>query len=102
MGVDAHWENEQGTALETLDDPHNLVARFLPDHTDVEFACLRFVDPYGDTVFNQLQLPQLLEELRLLAQRPSDAAIHSHLAALTGLVQKASGEVHSYIRFYGD
>jgi hypothetical protein len=102
MGIDARWENEQGTARETLDDPHNLVARFLPDHTDVGFAYLRFVDPYGDTVFNQLQLPQLLEELRSLAERPFDAAIHSHLGALVALVQKASGEVHSYIRFQGD
>jgi hypothetical protein len=102
MGVDARWENTQGAALEILDDPSNLVARFLPDCADVEFACLRFVDLYGDTVFNQLQLPQLLEELQSLAERSFDATVQGHLTALSDLVQKASGQVHSYIRFCGD
>ena len=70
--------------------------------TAMSNSLVRFVDMYGDTVFNQLQLPQLFKELRSLVKRPFDAAVHSHLAALTGLVQEASGQVHSYIRFHGD
>ena len=27
-------------------------------------VCLRFIDPYGDATFNQLQLPLLLRELK--------------------------------------
>jgi hypothetical protein len=102
MGVDARWENEQGAALETLDDPHNLVAQLLPDYGDAAFPCLRFVDLYGDTVFNQLQIPLLLDELHSLGERSLAPPVHAHLVALTELVQKAAGEVHTYIRFYGD
>ena len=42
----------------------------LPGVDDTRFACLRFVDPYGDTVFNQLQIPVVLQDLRLLATTP--------------------------------
>jgi hypothetical protein len=102
MGVDARWENGQGTALETFEDPNNLVAQFLPENADVDFPCLRFVDLYGDTVFNQLQLPQLLDELRLLATRQFDPPVQQHLVSLIGLVHRASGQVHTYIHLYGD
>lgn len=96
------WENETGGALETLDDPHNLVGQLLPDYGNDAFHCLRFVDPYGDTVFNQLQIPMLLDELHSLSERSLTPPVHEHLVALTRLVQKAAGEVHTYIRFDGD
>jgi hypothetical protein len=44
---------------------------------------LRSVDLYGDTVFNQLQLPQLIDELRLLDTRQFDPAVKQHLVSLS-------------------
>ncbi|PYJ10587.1 MAG: hypothetical protein DMF06_05885 [Verrucomicrobia bacterium] len=102
MGVDARWEDEQGTALETLEDGNNFVAQLLPTGADVDFPCLRSVDLYSDTVFNQLQLPQLIDELRLLDTRQFDPAVKQHLVSLIRLVHRASGRVHTYIRLYGD
>jgi hypothetical protein len=49
-------------AGETLDRlveawPHKLLV--LPDPNDASFPLLRAVDPYGDTYFARLQMPQL-------------------------------------------
>ena len=65
-------------------------------------ACLRFIDPYGDATFNQLHLPVLLEELRVLQRSAGDAEAKLLLAALIRYVQKAKGQVHTYVRFIGD
>jgi hypothetical protein len=38
-------------------------------------VCLRFVDPFGDTTFNQAQLPELLSEFERSADSQSNPEI---------------------------
>jgi len=38
-------------------------------------ACLRFIDPYGGTVFNSLQIPVLQSELSALASRLTETKL---------------------------
>ena len=101
-GIDVRWENEHGEALGVVDDPHNLLECLLPDPPDTSSCCLRFIDRDGDTVFNQLQMPQLAAELEYRAKIPLDAAAQEHLHALLDLVRSADCQVHTYIKFYGD
>ena len=62
------------------------------------FRVLRYLDPYGDTIFNRLQLPDLLRDLTLLlAMEP-----HPLGEALIALVTQCQAEVHTYVCFYGD
>jgi hypothetical protein len=56
MGISIHWEDERGKRLAELPDMDFFVEQFLPPEGAREFPCLRFVDPYGDTVFNQAQI----------------------------------------------
>jgi len=65
-------------------------------------CCLRFLDPYGDAVFNQAQLPVLLDELRALRGRLHDAELVSVLDAVIAFVRRAEGQIHTYVRFVGD
>ena len=68
MGIDLRWESERGEPLNKVPDPHfylNLALSLAPlDKT----VCLRFIDPYGYTVFNQQQIPVLISELQWLLQ----------------------------------
>lgn len=102
MGIDLLWEEENGTELARLDDPQCLLQEFLPSESALEFVCLRFVDPYGDTIFNSLQLPVLLQELRALASNPMAPPIAEHLGKAVALVTNAQGYIHTYVRFVGD
>jgi hypothetical protein len=102
MGIDLRWESEKGEVLGELPDGGALVERFLPDFEAADFPCLRFVDPYGDTVFNQPQIEQVARELEALAGREHEPEVEKHLRAVLEFVMAARGKVHTYIRFYGD
>ena len=104
MGIDLRWEDERGERLAELPDPGHLVRRFLPSSQATEFQCLRFVDPAGDTVFNQAQIAQVVWELeRVMARKQEyDPRVDAHLKAVFEFVQQAVGHTHTYIKFYGD
>ena len=60
MGIDLNWERDDGELIEQVCDQQNVLARRSDDLAKQPLVCLAFLDPYGDTVFNQNQLPVLL------------------------------------------
>ena len=102
MGIELVWEEENGIELARLIDPQSLVQKWLPPEPAMNFACLRFVDPYGDTVFNTLQLPVLLQELKSCNSTSLELRAAEHLNEAIALVGKAQGYIHTYLRFVGD
>jgi hypothetical protein len=64
MGISATIDGDVRAALE---DPNGLVNWLLSFPTVETTACLKFVDAYGQTIFNRLQLPVLKEELKALS-----------------------------------
>lgn len=79
MGINVQTESERGDMISEVIDPHGRTQALLPSYCDSAWSCLRFVDRYGDAVFNQLQVPVLISE-----------------------VESAEGQVHTYVRFVGD
>jgi hypothetical protein len=102
MGIDLRWEDERGEQLAELGDPGHLVRRFLPPCDSTNSPCLRFVDPAGDTVFNQAQIKELVWELERLAARNHEPKVARHLQEVLEFVRRAVGKTHTYIKFYGD
>ena len=102
MGINIHWEDERGEQLAQLIDRDFLVEKFLPNFQAQDFPCLRFVDPAGDTVFNQFQITQLVSELERLSAQKHEPDVERHLQAVLAFVRQAVGKVHTYIKFYGD
>ena len=78
----------------------NLAASRWPSLTDS--VCLRFVQPWGDAVFNQLQIPVLLSELRGELRNPLAPEVRAQLEKVAGLVERAVGQSHVYVKFIGD
>jgi hypothetical protein len=92
-------QDENGNEVsEAVDVPARVIAR--PE--DHRFSCLRFVDPYGDTVFNSLQLAALLEDFRLLRDigdgREHDAALEQ----IEVLIERCRARPHLYLKLIGD
>lgn len=97
------WEDEDGNDLAVvLSPPGSRFELIIPETTVPDYPCLRYIDPYGDTTFNQLQMPQLLVDLERTLPRCTTPETQQHIEALVSLVRKASGVVHTYIKFYGD
>ena len=86
----------------TIGDPVDLPTDILPSETDAQFVCLRFIDPYGDTVFNRIQSEYLAADLRLLNNRILDQDDSVLVEATMALVKLCMSEPHRYIKFIGD
>lgn len=103
MSIDARWEDENGDEIEVvLSPPRSRLESLIPEPNVECFPCLRYIDLYGDTTFNQLQLPQLLADLKQAIIEAESPDTRTHMQSLIDLVQRAIGVVHTYIKFYGD
>lgn len=102
MGIDVRHESERGELLSEVADPHGRTTLLIPTAPDTDSRCLRFLDPYGDAVFNQLQLPFLISEVRRQVEKMSDVAAKEHADAILHLLEAARGETHTYVWFIGD
>jgi len=62
--------------------------------------CLQFIDPYGDTTFNYIQIPVLLSELRVLLEncqtKEEKVKIHSIINFIL------NDGIGYYVKFFGD
>jgi hypothetical protein len=68
MPKDVFWQDERGEILEKCDtwfSPWGYINH--PQELDGT-CCLRFIDEYGDTTFNQWQIPVLIQELESILQ----------------------------------
>jgi hypothetical protein len=63
MGINVRIQTEGGECLEELVDMRGYLLWALPYGAMENTSCIRFIDSYGDTVFNRLQIPTLLSEL---------------------------------------
>jgi hypothetical protein len=101
MGIDVYWKNERGEALATLADSGALSQMAGLLHRQTGSRCLQFIDPAGDTCFNQRQRLELARELANLLQSVEQPRWREHLEQLCSLVREAVG-VHTYVWFVGD
>lgn len=101
MGVDVYIETEFGERIEEFLDPKGIIARLLPIG-DNRFSLLRYIDLYGNTIFNRLQMEQLLFELEQLKnddRTPEEIAV---IEKLQEMARRCQNEPHLYLKFYGD
>jgi hypothetical protein len=63
MSIDLYMEDEEGISQGEVLDPQDLTGRIVALAGHQGTACLRFIDPEGNTVFNQFQIPLLIREL---------------------------------------
>ena len=101
MGIDLQWIDERGEILERVLDERNLISEII-EAARKGSVCLRFIDPYGDAVFNQLQIPVLIEELQAITPSALGYEATRHYEEVIELATKANGRIHTYLKFYGD
>jgi hypothetical protein len=53
-------EDEHGKRIEEVEGRVHLIGQYLPGLNDRRSQCLRFIDPYGDTIFNRPQMANSL------------------------------------------
>ena len=89
MGIDLVIETESGEAEGWVDDLKNHLATALSLPGIENTRCLRFIDHYGDTVFNRYQIPVLISELESLRSRVTDAVLRQQAVRNCEAAKKA-------------
>jgi hypothetical protein len=103
MSVNVRLETERGECVAELEDPDGALGRVLSALETGESRYWRFIDPYGDTVFNRLQMEPFLIELDAIERRHlADTVVRQWLAGLEPLARRCRDEVHLYLKFLGD
>jgi hypothetical protein len=102
VAVDCVLETESAEEFERVRDRDGLINRLIPPLAEDSFQCWRFIDEYGDTIFNRQQMPQFLKELAIIRGRTTDPKSLGVLKAIEGLAYRCRDDVHLYVKFYGD
>ena len=75
MSIDLYIEDEDGTSEGEVLDPHDLTGRIAALAGHESTGCLRFIDPDGNTVFNQFQILALIRELEAAREHVTDERV---------------------------
>jgi hypothetical protein len=102
MGLRIALEDENGKVVEALSDEKNLLRKLLPAELGLPHSLLGFIDPYGDTVFNRLQMNQFLAEWGNITEQARTPEEKSLMAGVKALAQSCEAGVHLYLKFIGD
>ena len=102
MGLCIALEKENGQAIETLLDEKNLLHKLLPTENGESHSMLMFIDWYGNTVFNRLQMKRFLVEWASIVERAHTADEKSLVADIKALALRCEEGVHMYLKFIGD
>ena len=102
MGMSIALEGERGNVVAVVLDPRNVVQTLLLPYDPEQFPLLSYIDPYGETIFNNPQMEPFLEQWRrgqAKAGTPEEKEIADQVLRLA---ERCRDGVHLYLRFSGD
>ncbi|MHB0999933.1 MAG: hypothetical protein ACYC27_11870 [Armatimonadota bacterium] len=103
MGINVVLQDEKCMDIsETVFDLNDVVALCLPSPSDNAYCCVRFIDPYGDTIFNRIQAVVILDEWNRLRHSFADHSADVLWSDIRELIIRCTEEPHTYLRFMGD
>jgi hypothetical protein len=102
MPIDVRLVTEHGEIVKQLANLHGVIESLQPPIDDPTSICWRFIDPWGDTYFNHLQMQPFIEELDRLASGVHDDQSRRFLDQVRMLAEECRDRVHLYLMFYGD
>jgi hypothetical protein len=101
VAINVILQTIDGKKLNEVVDYSYSLARMWP-FGDQSFPLLQYVDPYGNTVFNGLQMPEVQKELELLIDKASSDEQRSALGQIRDLAVNCQKKPHMFLRFSGD
>jgi hypothetical protein len=102
MGMSIRLENRDGKATEEIPDLGSLLSRFFPSWDDSTYHFLRYIDPWGETVFNHLQMDELIFELRRIRFKATTEEERAFVDAIEGMAGRCKDSDGLYLKFIGD
>lgn len=102
MGLAISLETEQGEKIEVVADVHNWLLTQLERPDLSETRCLRYLDSWGNTIFNHLQMDDLMQDLRRVRNFATNKEQRELLDKIEEFAERCNKGVHLYVKFSGD
>lgn len=67
-----------------------------------EYPLLQYIDPYGNAIYNGLQMPEIRRELDILAEHAQSDVQRNILRRVHELAVRCQEKPHLFLRFRGD
>ncbi len=97
--LQVHLEREDGTRLVSVWDRVGVADHVRSRSQDT--TCMKFIDPYGNTIFNRGQCGVLRDEWEVLVDdAPED--VRRWIGDVAKLIERCASDMHLYVRFSGD
>jgi hypothetical protein len=94
-------EDENGNILESIED-NGLLGSLIPLVSDKSYCCTKYIDLYGNTVFNRLQMDDFIEEMKIIQDKSENLQTTDIIDNIIKLANKSKSKPHLYLKFYGD
>jgi hypothetical protein len=88
-------EDENSELIELFSDELFIDYNLFTKHK-IKLKVLKYLDPYGDLILNQLQLDDLIHDIKILFSKESEQK------NIINFINSTKDESHTYIRFIGD
>jgi hypothetical protein len=94
MGWTIILEDENNVEIESVNKE-----LFIKKTNNNDFKLIKYLDPYGDTIFNNLQMKDIIADMEIIAKmEPNNKLIDEIIL----LAKRCMNEPHLYLVFYGD
>lgn len=101
MPIRVCLQTESAVVLADVLDAHDAVVALAQAVGHYALVIAHTIDPYGDTMFNRLQVPLLVRDIDLMKSYASNDQLLV-LDEVKKLAERVSGEPHLYLKFVGD
>jgi hypothetical protein len=101
MSIYITIESEFGEKIDGIVDELNLL-HMKTEVEDSPYEIIKYIDPYGNTVFNRYQIEPLLSDIEKLSEENKSTEALEFLTNLKDFAMRCLNEVHTYLKFYGD
>jgi hypothetical protein len=98
--ITAEWEHER--VLREVANVQSLRRVMAAAENRSDLVWIETIDPYGDTVFNRMQIPKFLEEWMILSSEASTDIERRTMDDVRALAEFCLEKPHRYLRFCGD
>jgi hypothetical protein len=102
MPIDVVGKTEVGERVKWIDSGRAIDRASIQVCDDPSFHFLRFVDPYDNTIFNQVQIGALLEEFARVDTRAWSPEEREGLTRVEAAARECVAQRRWYLWFIGD
>lgn len=94
-------EDENGAVIDSIED-NGILHQYIPAIDDKKYYCIKYINPWGDTVFNYLQMNDFIAEIIEIKNNSQSKDLENLVNNIVHMAERCKEIGHAYLKFIGD